>query len=90
MRGVAEHVQVGIQEMGPVVVRWRGMCGQEMSRWQGTGEDRLDDRWQKRLRLAEGGCWFVLPVHGGCDLSGSIHWDHVAHGECMALPGGDL
>jgi hypothetical protein len=44
MRGVAEHVQVGIQEMGPVVVRWRGMCGQEMSRWQGKGEDRPDDR----------------------------------------------
>ena len=71
MPGAAVHVQVEIQEMGQEVVRWRGMCGQEI-RWQGKGEDRPGDRWRRRLRLAGGGCWFVLRVHGECGLFGSI------------------
>jgi hypothetical protein len=70
MLGVAERAQVGSQEMGREVVRWRGMCGQEI-RWQGKGEGRQGDRWQKRLRLAEVGCSFELPVRGGCGLFGS-------------------
>jgi hypothetical protein len=71
MPGAAVHVQVEIQEMGQEVVRWRGMCGQEI-RWQGKGEDRPGDRSRRHLRLAGGGCWFVLPVHGECGLFGSI------------------
>jgi hypothetical protein len=89
MLGVAEHGQAGSQETGREVERWRGMCGQE-TRWQGKGVGRPGDRWQKRLRLAGGGCWFELPVRDGYGLFGSIHWDHVAHGVCMALQGGDL
>ena len=71
MPDAAVHVQVEIQEMGQEVVRWRGMCGQEI-RWQGKGEDRPGDRSRRHLRLAGGGCWFVLPVHGECGLFGSI------------------
>jgi hypothetical protein len=89
MQGVAGHGQVGSQEMEQAVVRWLGMRGQE-TRWQGKGEDRPGDHWQKRLQLAGGGCWFVLLERGGCGLFGSIHWDRVAHGGCMALQGGDL
>ena len=72
MPGAAVHVQVEIQEMGQEVVRWRGMCGQE-THWRDKGEDRQGDRWQKRLRLVEGGCWFELLVRGGCGSFGSIH-----------------
>ena len=89
MLGVAGHGRVGIQEMEQEVVRWREMCGQE-THWQGKGEDRPGDRWQKRLRLVGGGCWFVLPARGGCGSFGSIRWGRVAHGGCMAPQGGDL
>ena len=89
MRGVAERAQVEIQGMGREVVRWRGMCGQEI-RWQGKGEDHLGDRWQRRLQLVEGGCWFELPVRGGYGSFGSIRWDRVAHGGYMVRRDGDL
>jgi len=89
MMDVAGREQVGSQEMGREVVRWRVMCGQEI-RWQGKGEDRLGGRWQRRLRLVGGGCWSASQVRGVCGLFGSVRWDRVAHGGCMVRQDEDL
>ena len=67
LSGCSEVQRAGYEWVQSLVTALEAGVGtDDQASCQYSETEHLVDHWRKRQRLAGGGCWSALPVHGGC------------------------